>query len=133
VIFSFIPRAHCDLPSMLFRTVLSVVVSCDLALAQTLWATHYDGTVSKLALTSSGLKVAQKQTTCGAQPSWLTYDNATKILYCLDEAYWGGSLSAFTIGSNGLSQIAKVNTLGNGVYSSLYGGDNGDSFLAIAH
>ncbi|MCJ1445579.1 MAG: hypothetical protein MMC23_006084 [Stictis urceolatum] len=118
---------------MHLSTALSLFISSDLALAATLWATHYDGTVSKLSLGSSGLTLAAQEKTCGSQPSWLTYDASTKTLYCVDEFNYGGTLSAYDISSGSLVQTAKANIIGNGVHSGLYGGPSGDSFMAIAH
>lgn len=102
-----------------------------------LWATHFSGTVSTLTFSHSGSSYnlsSSSQTTCGTQPSWLTYDSSAKILYCLDE-YWSvGSLSAYNVNlAGGLSQIAKVTTLAGGVHSTLYGGANDNSFVAISH
>lgn len=102
-----------------------------------LWATHYSGTVSTLTFSKSGSVyslTATTQTTCGTMPSWLTYDPITETLYCVDEFYSGGTLSTYSVSSTGsLSQTAKIAIPNNGVHSTLYGGTNGDSFLAIAH
>jgi len=103
-----------------------------------LWATHYDGTLSTLTFTVSGsaysLVSSSKQTTCGTQPSWLTYDATTSTLYCLDEYYISGQLFSYAVGSSGIpSQTSKVTTVANGLHSTLYGGSNGKGYIAIAH
>lgn len=104
------------------------------SLAAILYATHFSGTLSVLSLANSSLTVVSSEENCGVQPSWVTLDPAHSALYCLDEFYNGGSLNAFDVDAEGgLTATASVDVLANPVYSSLYGGDDGVSFQALAH
>ncbi|KAL9112826.1 MAG: hypothetical protein Q9227_002903 [Pyrenula ochraceoflavens] len=107
-----------------------------------LLATHYSGTISTLELTlnnSTGIYNLTNTplTTCGAQPSWLTYDASSKTLYCIDEAGTNtSSLSSYHFSHcNGtLTLLAQAQTLPGPVHSALYGGNNGNAqYIALAH
>ncbi|KAJ5662677.1 Cytochrome cd1-nitrite reductase-like C-terminal heme d1 [Penicillium macrosclerotiorum] len=102
----------------------------------TLWATHYNGNVYTLSLSGDSLSLASAQKTCGDMPSWLTFDAASRTVYCSDEsgtAAGGGSLTAYRASRNGtLHQFAKTETVGGGVNSVLYEAEKG-KFLGIAH
>ena len=107
--------------------------------ATRLFATHYNGTISTLALEGLGskhtlTKIASLQA-CGKLPSWLTLDKDCSTLYCSDESGSpNGTLSAFSVSPNGtLNQLADIETLGGGVNSVEYGGLGGKNFPAIAH
>lgn len=104
-----------------------------------LYTTHYTGNVYTLSFTTSGstsnLSITASPKLCGVQPSWLTLDASTRTLYCLDESNTAGQLSSISAPANGgaLTQNSKVGTIGNGLFSALYSGANGKSFLAVAH
>lgn len=105
-----------------------------------LWATHYNGNVYTLTLSGSNLSIADTQKTCGAMPSWLTFDSESKILYCSDENGTSdpsthGSLTAYHVDGPGgkLAQIAKTNTVGGGVNSVIFEAGKKDKYIAIAH
>lgn len=104
------------------------------ALGAILYATHYTGTLSVLSLSDSSLTVVSSEKNCGAAPSWVTFDSANQVLYCVDELNAGGSVNAFDAAADGgLTAIASAKLLGNPVHSSLYGGEDGISFQAFAH
>ncbi|KAJ5564227.1 hypothetical protein N7513_000469 [Penicillium frequentans] len=105
-----------------------------------LWATHYNGNVYTLTLSGSNLSIADTQKTCGAMPSWLTFDSESKILYCSDENGTSdpsthGSLTAYHVDGPGgkLAQIAKTKTVGGGVNSVIFEAGKKDKYIAIAH
>ncbi|KAI5303068.1 hypothetical protein KEM56_000063, partial [Ascosphaera pollenicola] len=70
------------------------------------------------------------------RPSWLTYDDQTRLLYVNDEELEKkeGVLSVLHVGPDGeLAIKANVPVPWAGVASTLYGGQNGNSFIANAH
>ncbi|KFY35508.1 hypothetical protein V494_05846 [Pseudogymnoascus sp. VKM F-4513 (FW-928)] len=104
------------------------------ALGAILYATHYTGTLSVLSLSDSSLTVVSSEKNCGASPSWVTFDAANQVLYCIDELNQGGAVNAFDVAADGaLTATASAKLLGNPVHSSLYGGEDGISFQAFAH
>ena len=113
---------------------LAGAVSCE-----TLFASHYSGQIYTLDLEGSGsaysLTVSSQITGCGGLPSWLTYDQSGKNLYCSDETFSGsGSVSSFSAGSNGaLTSTGKATDLAGAVANGIYGGSNGASFVAQVH
>ncbi|OBT64322.1 hypothetical protein VE03_06788 [Pseudogymnoascus sp. 23342-1-I1] len=103
-------------------------------LSALLYATHYTGTLSVLSLTNSSLTILSSAADCGASPSWVTYDAANKVLYCVDELNQGGSVNALAADAEGgLVAFASAKLAGNPVHSALYGGEDGVSFQAFAH
>ena len=121
---------------------LSWLATClPLATATNLYATHYDGSVYSLSLQRSddtySLSIASSLKTCGSMPSWLTFDSASRILYCSDEsgdASTNGSLTTLAADEDGtLTEIATAAAPGGGVNSIFYSGDDGNQYLAIAH
>jgi 6-phosphogluconolactonase (cycloisomerase 2 family) len=118
-----------------FYFLLSQLLSIGYA-AESLYASHYSGQIYLLTLSDSGsLSITASITGGGSLPSWLTYDGDTKSLYCSDEQMYGsGSISSFSIGSDGrLTQTGKATAPYGGVANTLFGGSNGKSFIAIAH
>lgn len=113
------------------------------AAAQTLYATHYNGTVYTLSLNledknpDNALSISSGKDTCGDMPSWLTLDRSSGVLYCSDEggnATAPGSLTALSTASQGtVEEIVKVEDVGAGVNSAFYGGESGAEYLAVAH
>jgi 6-phosphogluconolactonase (cycloisomerase 2 family) len=117
------------------------------ATATKLYATHYSTkSVYTLSLDrasdgSYALTQASSLETCGTYPSWITFDPATRTLYCSDEYGWkneyesaNGSLTALAADENGLlSEIAVTGTApGSGVHNVIYEGEGGQ-YLAVAH
>jgi hypothetical protein len=117
------------------------------ATATKLYATHYSTkSVYTLSLDrasdgSYALTQASSLETCGTYPSWVTFDSATRTLYCSDEYGWknenesvNGSLTALAAAADGLlSEIAVTGTApGSGVHNVIYEGEDGQ-YLAVAH
>ncbi|KAJ5179851.1 hypothetical protein N7492_003061 [Penicillium capsulatum] len=117
----------------------ALLASTPLVAAVNLWATHYNGHVYTLALENEKLRIAHTQKTCGAMPSWLTFDSEARVLYCTDEdgtpePSTHGSLTAYHVGREGkLVEFATAETVGGGVNSVIYEGAKGQKFIAIAH
>ncbi|KAF2456397.1 Lactonase, 7-bladed beta-propeller-domain-containing protein [Lineolata rhizophorae] len=105
-------------------------------MAATLFASHYSGTVHTLTLDGSSLSISNTIEACGGMPSWLTYDAPGKTLYCSDETwiFGNGSISSIAVADDGsLTETANAPTIGGDVANVLYGGDDGRSYIAIAH
>ncbi|OLN95651.1 putative 6-phosphogluconolactonase-like protein 2 [Colletotrichum chlorophyti] len=91
--------------------------------AVTLYAADSGGNVTTLSLVGSGtnysLSVSSKTAECDVNPSWLTLDSASRVLYCLDRgsnSVPDGSLNSFSIGDGGaLTRIARVRAPFSGV------------------
>ncbi|KFY00867.1 hypothetical protein O988_03071 [Pseudogymnoascus sp. VKM F-3808] len=119
---------------MLSNSLLLLGLAPANALGSILYATHYAGTLSVLSLTDDSLTVVSSEKNCGPQPSWVTFDSANQVLYCVNELNQGGTLNAFDVDAEGaLTAVATANLPGNPVYSALYGGEDGISFQAFAH
>jgi hypothetical protein len=109
------------------------------ASAANLWATHYSGSVNYLTFSGGNALTLTKSTSTGnnKNPSWITYDGPTKALYVPDELSWGaqaGEMVSFAIGNNGsLTQGGSGSTPLSAVATTLYGGQDGKSFIATAH
>ncbi|OKO98748.1 hypothetical protein PENSUB_8999 [Penicillium subrubescens] len=129
---------HAPLLSLLTLTTASLQQTPPRSSAR-LWATHYNGNVYTLSFNGHDLSLADTAKTCGAMPSWLTFDPETRTVYCSDEDGTAdpsthGSLWAYQAGEDGkLHQIAKTNTVGGGVNSVIYEDGDGEKYLAIAH
>lgn len=130
---------HAPLLSLLTLTTASLQQTPPRSAPTHLWATHYNGNVYTLAFNGRNLSLADTAKTCGAMPSWLTFDPDTRTVYCSDEDGTAnpsthGSLWAYHAGQDGsLHQIAKTDTVGGGVNSVIYEGGKGEKYLAIAH
>ncbi|KAL1970138.1 hypothetical protein VTN77DRAFT_6543 [Rasamsonia byssochlamydoides] len=123
-----------------------------------LYASHYTGYIYTLTLTldsntntnshshsltdspsSASLRLTSSLRTCGALPSWLTFDAVSRTLFCSDEAFEhgaNGSLTALAAASDGsLVELVRTETRAGGVASVLYEGDDGGrkKYIAIAH
>lgn len=104
-----------------------------------LWATHYNGHVYTLEFDGHRLSLTDTLKTCGAMPSWLTFDAQARVLYCADESGTAdpsthGSLTAYSVLPDGkLEALAETETIGGGVHSVVYEAEAGGKFLAIAH
>ncbi|KAK3116437.1 hypothetical protein LTR53_003230 [Teratosphaeriaceae sp. CCFEE 6253] len=106
------------------RTLLSALAAALLAsdvLAERLFASHYTGKIYTLSYerssSSTGTLSNEASTAgCGKMPAWLTLDRSSRTLYCFDESYGSG----------------VVKTSGADVHGWLYGGPQGEGFLAMA-
>lgn len=109
------------------------------ASSETLFASHYSGQIYTLQLQNrtSGydLSISSQITGCGSLPAWLTYEPASRALYCSDETMFGqGSISSFTAAGDGrLTATGKAAAPAGGVANVLYGGAEGKGYVAIAH
>lgn len=104
-----------------------------------LWATHYNGHLYSLVFNGTDLSLSNSTQTCGAMPSWLTFDSESRVLYCSDESgtedpKTHGSLTAYhPTDDGGLDLVARTQTMGGGVNSVIYEDGKGGKYLAIAH
>lgn len=122
-------------------SLISFVLLPSLTAAVKLWVSSYSGGISTLNLDYSTATDAYTLTTvsavngsCGASPSWLTYNSAAGVLYCIDEGISvpNGTLNAFFVSETGaLSKVGTQDTIDGGVNGAIYGASS--SFLAIAH
>lgn len=110
------------------------------ALAVNLYVTLGRATVSLLTLNNFNGNYSLTETMsyagCGLTPSWLTLDSTAHTLYCSNGECCEtlGSLSAYSVGANGLLALtAEVTTDKGGLSSALYGSPNGDEFIAVAN
>ncbi|KAF2007003.1 3-carboxy-cis,cis-mucoante lactonizing enzyme [Amniculicola lignicola CBS 123094] len=121
---------------MLSSTHILVPFFGSFATAVNLYATHYSGNVNLLSFSGSALSLTSTTKTGNILPSWITYDGPGKALYIPDETWTGQSVNlvSFAIGANGaLTPSGKVSTPIGIVHSTLYGGDDGKSFIANGH
>lgn len=106
----------------------------EIALASNIFVSHYQGTVQSLNLDSNGGSYTLTQNssvTLGGQPSWLTFDSSSRILYAADET-GSGSASVWSVAAatNGkLTQSGKASAALGSVHNALYG----SGYLAQAH
>ncbi|CAG8954272.1 hypothetical protein HYFRA_00005892 [Hymenoscyphus fraxineus] len=108
----------------------------DIVTAANIFVSHYQGTIQSLTLTptSNGgyTLTTNSSANVGGQPSWMTFDPATRTIYSSDETGFGSaSLTAVTAAANGgVSLVGKATgvTLG-GVHNTLYG----LGYIAVAH
>ena len=116
----------------------ALLLAAEPCLAAYLYATHYNGAVTSLELSkpngSYTLTRVSEIKACGVQPSWLTLDSANGMLYCVGEGMPTGTLSSISYCSKGmLNETTKVETIGGGVNTAIYGGATNSSYIAIAH
>ncbi|CAK7224599.1 hypothetical protein SBRCBS47491_005606 [Sporothrix bragantina] len=111
------------------------------ALAETanLLVSHYNGNLYTLTLTTGSgtpsLAVTSSVKACGQMPSWLTLDKEAKTVYCTDEsgANTGSTLTQLSVGANGVLKVTGTDrTPGGELHSTLYGGSDGQGFIAAA-
>lgn len=94
-----------------------------------------DGNLISLRLSKSGEEYALEQISvtgsCGAQPVWLNFDKANKVLYCLNRP---GSITTYEISENG--ELGAPLDIGNttiGPVSSAFYNRGEKRALAAAH
>ncbi|SMR62121.1 unnamed protein product [Zymoseptoria tritici ST99CH_1E4] len=110
------------------------------ASAINLYVSDYAGNVTTLEFLqeSSGnysLKPTYVNPGCAPNPSWLTLDSHSRLLFCANEGLSSanGSLTTFTINSNGsLTSLSNTTTLSGPVSSVVYGNTH-DKAIALAH
>lgn len=104
--------------------------------AANIFVSHYSGTITNLNFdlgVGGNYSLSINSTvTIGGQPSWITFDSASRIIYASDEStLGGGSLTALSAATDGsLTQLAKAAAVGGGVANVIYGNDG---YIAIAH
>ncbi|KAK7418036.1 hypothetical protein QQX98_004175 [Neonectria punicea] len=84
--------------------------------AVTLFAADSGGNVTTLSFTGTGsnytLSVTAKTSECEVNPSWISVDKASRVLYCLDRgasSSTSGSLNSFSIEESGaLTRLDRV-------------------------
>ncbi|KAM5378124.1 hypothetical protein ACJZ2D_004582 [Fusarium nematophilum] len=104
-----------------------------LLLASALWATCCNaatlfvadsrGNLTTLDLTGSKLSVTSKTPDCEVNPSWLTLDSPSRVMYCLDHGgseSTEGSLNSFLVGNGGkLTHLDRVEAPLSGVSAEI--------------
>lgn len=116
--------------------LILVLVLSGFGHAANIFVSHYSGTISTLNFNLEGDGTYSLSTnnsiTIGGQPSWMTWDSASRTIYASDETtFTRGSLTAVSAAINGdLTQLAKASAPGGGVANVIYG--NG-GYVAIAH
>lgn len=107
------------------------------SIAMNLYATSYGGTVTTLYLSKKdgnyALKSGPVNKDCGASPSWLTRNEDSGLIYCINENNSGGPGGVATLKPNEAGELAKVDnhdTLGGPVSGVVY---NAGKAYAVAH
>ncbi|ROT43665.1 putative isomerase YbhE [Sodiomyces alkalinus F11] len=102
-------------------------------------ASHFTANLYSLTLSDSNqLSISSETRSGNFWPAWLDFDSESNTLYVADEANWRppNGLTTFTVHADGsLSQNSDGQAVTGGaeVHSTLYGGDDGRAFLALAH
>lgn len=128
------------------RYAYTYFISC--VTARFLFAASYDGNITTLSLTQNGtrhepndttspggyqLQIISRTNASAPSPSWLHYDNSSKILYALNEA-WGlpnGTLVSYTVSEDGkLEVLEKQAVLPGPVHLKFY---NQGRTMGVAH
>ncbi len=122
---------------MLAKHSLLLPLFGNMAMAANLFVTTYSGTLSMLNFNGSGLSLTKTGPSGNKAPSWLTYDRGCRTLYVSDEVNAdqpAGNLLSYYIGEDGSLQVTgnSSSPLGT-VFTELYGGANGHSFIAQAN
>ncbi|KPM38646.1 hypothetical protein AK830_g7910 [Neonectria ditissima] len=108
--------------------------------AVTLFAADSGGNVTTLSFTGSGnnytLAVTAKTAECEVNPSWLSVDKASRVLYCLDRggsSSTSGSLNSFSIEDSGaLTRLDRVLAPLSGVAGNIVTTGNGARAIVSA-
>jgi 6-phosphogluconolactonase (cycloisomerase 2 family) len=107
--------------------------------AQLLYVSHYSGTINTVTFTGSSSSGTLALTTslrgCGNQPSFISWDSASRTLVCSDETGYGtSSISTFSANADGvLSAGPKISAPPGSIANAFYGGPNNNGFVAVAH
>lgn len=119
----------------------ALLVSGVAAATHVLYAADYSGQVTSLSYTLGGsfLETSANQG-CAPNPSWVTLDIDTNILYCMGEGLStpNGSLSSFHANEEDndaqLYLVQNITTLDGPVNGQIYGSDpSGTRAIALAH
>lgn len=107
--------------------------------ASNLYVSSYNGNLDSLSVweDEDGLRLSlvDSNTGCGPSPAWLTWDQDSRVLYCLDEGLIrnNSSVSSFTVTRDGILSLAERRVIPSGPSGSVIY-DNGDgSTLALSH
>lgn len=106
------------------------------ATAARLLASHYNGQIYTLDLTSNGsLSIVSSMPSGATLPSWLEFDEGESVVYITDESWFGsGTLVYLALARDGtLTPTGATGTGGGEIHCSLYGGEDGNKFLAVAN
>lgn len=125
-----------NIPLALVYATLSITP----ALAVNLYAATSDGNVTSLALANSNgsysLSITSRTAECEANPSWLTLDSETRILYCLDRGATrglNGSVNSFNVGPGGdLTRVGRTIAPLSGVHMDLFGPSENRGIVSIS-
>ena len=128
-----VPHATTLLPTLLFLATPILAIN--------LYVSSYSGLLTTLSLTSTSnnsysLSKVASTTQCGPNPTWLTIDTNRGLLFCLNEGLTSvnGSLSSFTISSNGsLTHVQNTTTISGPVAAVIFGEPAGQRGIALAH
>ncbi|KAF2709136.1 putative isomerase YbhE [Pleomassaria siparia CBS 279.74] len=110
-------------------------------LAVRLLGTHFSGQIYTYELnlsnaTAGALSISTKTTGCGVTPTWVYLDESTRTVYCVDESWQGsGVLTQWSLDEKAGSApklTGSAVTPGNSVHGSLYGGQDGKSFIVTS-
>src|ERR1700761_2237416 len=114
--------------SQLLSTAALLGLSITGAAASHLYVSSYTGTVSTYSFTERQGRYTLSRTAstdeCAPNPSWLVLDAAHGQLFCLNEGLStvNGSLSSFTIGTDGsLHHVQNTTTTSGPVSGVIYG------------
>lgn len=122
-------------PAVMFLSAICMFVGK--ATAARLLASHYSGTLYVLELSDDNALSVTSEIPSGSQlPAWITLDSQAKTAYIADESWYGlGTLSSFSVDQDdsSLTATASVQTKGGELHSCLYGGDDGEGFIALAN
>jgi len=129
-----------QLPAINMFSQAALAINIALAVATNIFVADYSGQITTLALTESKGNYTVTETSvnkdCAPNPSWLTLDADRGLLFCLNEGLTSpnGSLSSFTIGTNGrLTSVKNATTISGPVSGVIYGNPAGPRAIALAH
>lgn len=124
---------------MLFQ-LLTFALVASATLSTNLFIADYGGSVTSVSLTEKGGNYSLDKTSvsseCAPNPSWLTIDANRGLLFCLNEGLTteNGSLSSFTINTDGsLTHVKNATTINGPVSGVIYGEPAGQRGLVLAH
>jgi 6-phosphogluconolactonase (cycloisomerase 2 family) len=110
---------------LLIRSLGLLPALLDVICAINIFVSHYQGTVQSLTLTPTsggGYTLTTNGTVIiGGQPSWLTFDSASRVLYVSDEGNTGSLTSVAAATDGGLKQLGQCSASGGAVANVLYG------------
>ena len=124
---------------MLWRSII-FTLAATLTSATNLFIADYGGDVTSVSLTEKVGNYSLDKTftnrQCAPNPSWLTIDANRGLLFCLNEGLTtpNGSLSSFTINTDGsLTHVQNTTTPNGPVSGVIYGNPVGQRGIVLAH